>query len=124
MKRLIKTCEYNAFINDCKKVKEKDMPNSYGYELPDGYVTDGYGNLYKLPTNGYSKTIKKDGLSFKYDYNNRLLIILDDNGEELSTYGLSATEWVENPDYWIDQAIDEIEEEANSFIKDELPYLE
>lgn len=115
MKRLIKTCEYNAFINDCEKVKEKDIPN--GNILPEGYVTDGIGNVYKLPTDGYSKTIVKDGLSFKYDYNKNLLSILDDDGEELSVYGLSAADWVEDPDFWIDQLLNEIKEETEYDLK-------
>lgn len=89
--------------------------------LPKGYYTLGDGHIHKIPTKGWSKWYVRGTRKFRYDNENKDLVLYlpayDDEGnripgkyEEADRIGLSFYNWVENPDYWVDQYNSDIDE--------------
>ena len=79
--------------------------------LPPGYYTLGDGHVHKIPTTGYSKWYKRG--DYKFRYNNATKEIEAYYIENMiDSMGLSFLNWVENPDYWVDYYLKEIEDTA------------
>ena len=102
-------CNYDWSLSDDGEVKEsfdpfkglktvKD-PNPSG-SLPDGYVTDGLGNVYRVPDKGYSKDYKYKGYTFRYNYKSKEVEMLN-KGNVVNSLGLSSGNWFDGPDYWV-----------------------
>lgn len=72
------------------------------------YITDGYGNIYEIPTEGYfPKTWKADGLSFRYNFNNKSLECFNPKVPESSkvkvidSVNINPVEFFDNPYYYV-----------------------
>lgn len=87
MKRLIKA-EYDAF---------KDMK----IDDKNGRYTDGQGHSY-VKDKKYSDSIKYDVYDFKYNYEKEMLEIYW-YGKFFDANYLSLGNWLDNPDYWVEQ---------------------
>lgn len=86
--------------------------------LPKGYYTLGDGHIHKIPTTGYSKWYKRGSRKFRYDNANKELVVYmngEDGLEEMDRIGLSFTNWIENPDYWIDNYNDDLDSMISDF---------
>ena len=79
---------YNAF---------KDMK----IDDKNGQWTDGMGHRYSK-NRSKSDVINHKGMTFQYDYDKQLLTICD-NGKTLDQVGLNIGDWLDNPEYWLDQ---------------------
>lgn len=79
--------------------------------LPAGYYTLGDGHIHKVPTTGYSKWYKRDDYKFRYDNAEQQLEVYY-NGEKIDTRGLNFMDWIENPDYWVDDYLEYIKDFA------------
>ena len=90
-----KVSEYNGF-KDLIKVKS------------NGDVNDGLGNEYKIPNEGFSSIYKVSNHRFRYNFNTKSLEILDSSQDVIDEIDLSAEEWVDNPDYWAENYLHEI----------------
>lgn len=75
------------------------------------YVTDGYGRVYELPTEGYSDTYKYDDRIFRYNYSKKRLEWISNNGKVIDSTILSPSSFVDNPVYWFETYYDELEYE-------------
>lgn len=83
--------------------------------LPPGYYTLGDGKVRKIPTEGFSKWYKRGDYSFRYNYATKNLeCYYIDKSEKIDELGLSFTNWIDNPDYWVDNYLNQIEDEAKS----------
>jgi len=83
--------------------------------LPPGYYTLGDGKVRKIPTEGFSKWYKRGDYSFRYNYATKSLeCYYIDRSSKIDELGLSFTNWIDNPDYWVDNYLNQIEEEAKS----------
>lgn len=94
-------------FKDCTKVRN---PEKY-QGTPAGMVNDGYGNLYKIPTTGTSQSITKDGYKVRYNFKNGTIEVLDKN-KVVYRISLSAGNWFDGPEYWVDKVLKEMESEA------------
>ena len=79
---------YNAF---------KDMK----IDDKNGQWTDGMGHRYSK-NRSKSDIIKHDGLEYQYDYDRQELVVKE-NGKTLDTIGLNIGNWLDNPQYWIEE---------------------
>lgn len=75
------------------------------------YVTDGYGRVYELPTEGYSEEYEYDDKTFRYNYGKKRLEWISNNGKVIDSTILSPVSFVENPVYWFETYYDELEYE-------------
>lgn len=79
--------------------------------LPKGYYTLGDGHIHKVPTTGYSKWYKRG--DYKFRFNNATQQIEAYYMDEIfDSMGLSFMNWIENPDYWVDYYMKELEDTA------------
>lgn len=98
-----------AEVNPFKGLKKVDDP-APGKTLPEGYVTDGLGNVYKLPNSGFSKVIEYRGYHFRYNYHKRRLEMLESaKSGVMDAQNLSPNNWFESSEYFMDKYIDEFE---------------
>lgn len=104
----------NMRVIDYKKTEEScgSMKESGG--LPPGYYTLGDGHIHKVPTQGYSKWYHRDEWKFRYNYESNRLECYYDN-DKVDSIGLGFYNWIENPDYWVDDYLSELHDEAASF---------
>lgn len=98
--------------------------------LPEDVVTDGNGNFYKIPTSGYTKVDElENDKYFKYRYNwttNEIEVFLkngatDDNiqnMELIESVGVSAYDFIDNPEYWYETVAESIEEDTGIDLRD------
>lgn len=95
-----------------EEVDESSLELSKYGTLPDGYVTDGRGHIYKIPKEGYSKvyTYKDSGRMYRYNYARRVLEYITKDRDVIQEYGLNAGDWCDNPDYWVGYMDDTIQE--------------
>lgn len=75
--------------------------------LPNNVVTDGYGNLFRIPETGKTPKVtmfKEDDyeISAYYDWEARAVMITD--GNNTFDYGLGPSNFIDNPDYWFEVA--------------------
>lgn len=114
-----------------QKVNEKDIP---GYDveddykpLPAGYVTDGKGSIYKIPASGKTPLIQiEDNKYFKYfkftynwetqeievytyDFDKNII----DSYSYFESYPISASDFIDNPEYWYRDILEEYEKEID-----------
>lgn len=75
------------------------------------YVTDGYGRIYELPTEGYSDTFVYDDRIFRYNYGKKRLEWISNNEKVIDSTILSPSSFVDNPVYWFETYYDELEYE-------------
>lgn len=92
--------------------KKKDVPEG---EDEDEWVTDGRGYVYKIPNEGYSPEIKKGAFLFRYNYKHKVLEVIDPENKKnvLASRGLSAYDWFDGPEHWVEMYLDELEEELS-----------
>lgn len=98
--------------------------------LPEDVVTDGNDNFYKIPTSGYTKVDElENDKYFKYRYNwttNEIEVFLkngatDDNiqnMELIESVGVSAYDFIDNPEYWYETVAESIEEDTGIDLRD------
>lgn len=86
--------------------------------LPSGYITDGYGNVYKIPTHGKTPAIildENDKVKYSYNWEDKVIEIYskvdDDNYDLITTYNLNPEEFVDGPEYWFKTAAQTVEDE-------------
>lgn len=106
---------------------EKIVSQSTGASLPAGYLTDGLGNIYKIPTKGKTPLISindDDRLKYSYNWQTKEVEIYSRNDENnkysfLTSYGVTPENFADGPEYWFNQA----KEEADSEIESELAWM-
>lgn len=96
--------------------------------LPENIVTDGEGNFYELPKEGYTKIDElENDKYFKYRYNwtnSEVEVFMkntDDNIESMElieTVGVSPYDFVDNPEYWYQTVAETIEEDTGINLSD------
>lgn len=86
--------------------------------LPSGYITDGYGNIYKIPTHGKTPAIildENDKVKYSYNWEDKVIEIYskvdDDKYDLITTYNLNPEEFVDGPEYWFKTAAQTVEDE-------------
>lgn len=109
-----------------------------GEFLPDGYVTDGYGNIYKVPTTGITpymypdeSYVKNTGkYAYNYDWDDNIINVFsvvpnkdtdtDDAYvfEFLVAEPVSVDNFVDNPDYWFSLVIENVQDIIDSAVED------
>lgn len=111
---------------------DKLLSNLGEYDpLPDGYVTDGKGNIYKIPNKGATPLYSIEGDDyFKYRYNwetkeieaYAIIEPRDDvnNYDFVDSYGLGASNYIDNPTYWTYVFAKTIEDLANAEINENI----
>lgn len=97
------------YLNEVTSEEEKELDAKDEYEpLPQGYVTDGYGKYYKLPTEGKTPlvSLEKDWLKYCYNWETKSIEVYlknenaEDKYELFDEFDLSAGDFVDNPKYW------------------------
>lgn len=97
------------YLDEVTSEEEKELDSKDEYEpLPQGYVTDGYGKYYKLPTEGKTPlvSLEKDWLKYCYNWETKRIEVYtkDENAENkyelFDEFDLSAGDFVDNPKYW------------------------
>lgn len=102
----------NESVNPFKGLKKVKDP-APGKSLPDGYVTDGEGGIYLIPTSGTSAVIKYKDYSVRYNYSKREVEIIDPKSKEvIYSVGLGVGNWFDGPEHWAEVAVKEFEDEA------------
>lgn len=116
-----------------KKVNEKDLDINLdeNTSLPYNVVTDGFGNLYEIPVTGRTPAVSlNDDISvkFSYDWDKRQIDIYilsnDDNYsdvnnyEYVTSYPISAENFLDGPKYWYNVAYTEMQDEIQSQLND------
>ena len=90
-----------------KKVKMSDAEWDKARKTGN-YVTDGLDGVYEVPKTGYSDIIKHKGMYFRYNFKDRQIEVLEDDKKKVVAWmGLSVSNWVDGPEYWIEQFIKE-----------------
>lgn len=85
------------------------------YSLPSNVITDGFGNVYKIPNSGVTSKVTIGNFVLNYDWKNRVINIFSADGKELlDSYGVSASNFIDGPSYWFNQAIDSLQEEIDT----------
>ena len=114
---------------DAKELGISDVKDPY-QPLPEGVVTDGFGNLYQIPTTGQTPLIQlEDDNYFKYRYNwetNEIEVYVKDDSIEngldnyslLESVGLSPYDFIDNPEYWYRNVAETIEEDTGIDLRD------
>lgn len=103
-----------------------------GNVLPSGYVTDGMGNIYKVPTKGATPLISLEdtnkNIKFRYNWETAEIEIYVRNSEnELGTnnyelfdvYSVNRENFCDGADYWFRQALRAYDEEIDNILKNE-----
>ena len=97
--------------------------------LPYGYVTDGMGNIYKIPTKGRTPlTYINNSKDYKFAYNwenATIEVYIRDlaneidanNWEILGTYPVSRENFADGADYWFNVALDTLHEDIDSEVQ-------
>lgn len=93
---------------------------SSDYAIPDDKdtITDGWGNIYELPTDGYTPYFDIDDyFKVRYNWNEHTLELytIEDLNEYIDSYGLNPYDFMDNPEYWINKLIDEHEQEMANY---------
>ena len=109
---MIKLSRINESINPfkgMKKVKSEDNPKAT-------YAYDGYGNTYEVPKTGYSDTVRIDAddkeFLVRYNYKNREVEVLSKSDKKIMySIQLNVLDWLDNPEYWAENAISEMDAE-------------
>ena len=96
-----------------KKVRNPDKVCSKDGSLLNGYVGDGWGNIYVIPKSGYSPVFKFNNKKFRYNYDKNSLEWIDKSDktneiEVIYSLGLSPSNWADGPEYWRERMCDEI----------------
>ena len=86
--------------------------------LPSGYITDGYGNIYKIPTHGKTPSVtldENDKVKYSYNWEDKAIEIYskvdDSNYDFVTSYNLNPEEFVDGPEYWFKTAAQTVEDE-------------
>lgn len=106
---------------------EKIVSQSVGAFLPAGYLTDGFGNIYKIPTKGKTPLVsinEDDRLKYSYNWQTGEIEIYSRNDENkysfLTSYSVTPENFADGPEYWFNQA----KEEVSNEIEPELALME
>lgn len=99
--------------------------------LPENVVTDGSGNLYKIPDIGQTPLVQLENDDyFKYRYNWETKEIevytrdLDSENTDVDSYkflesvGISPYDFIDNPEYWYRTTAETIEEDTGIDLRD------
>lgn len=88
------------------KLSEKEI-ETLSEKQTDHLVTDGYGNLYEIPTTGKTElfTVSDVGadMKFLYDFDKQQIdLYLEENDKHLymGSYSVSAEDFIDGPEYW------------------------
>lgn len=104
-------CLFKLSDEQVKEV-EKEMSADDSYMgLPSGIVTDGFGNLYKIPATGKTAKTKVGTESFDIWYDWELKAIFISDGESTVDFALSPESFIDNPDYWFNVAYENLKNE-------------
>lgn len=84
-----------------------------GYRsLPSNIITDGFGNMYKIPNKGVTPKVTIGNFVLNYDWENRVINIFSADGKELlDSFGVNASDFIDGPSYWFNQAVESVQEE-------------
>lgn len=118
---------YNYLYKLTPKSADKVIEQSNGKALPDGYVTDGLGNIFKFPSQGKTTLFTVDNINpvykFCYDFTDSKIEMYYKEGgkkaELVYSIGVSPVNFIDNPDYWFTMAYQEAKSEVG-FIDNEL----
>lgn len=115
-----------SYLHKLTPKEESYLEFQDNYRLPSGYITDGEGGIYKIPKIGklplYS--INKDRrYKFTYNWGTKEIEIyvyigpgIDTNSYEyVTSYSISAENFIDNPEYWYSVALDEMQNEITNF---------
>lgn len=107
------------------KLADEVVASAGSGPLPDGYVTDGEGNIYGIPKTGTTTFVSLDDIrdvKFRYNWEmHEVEVYVRDRSEEIDTNNyifltsmpLSAENFIDGPEYWFRNAWDTIEDEVN-----------
>lgn len=100
---------------------EKIVSQSTGASLPAGYLTDGLGNIYKIPTKGKTPLVsinEDDRLKYSYNWQTGEIEIYGRDDENkysfLTSYGVTPENFADGPEYWFNQAKEDVDDEIES----------
>lgn len=100
---------------------EKIISQSTGASLPAGYLTDGLGNIYKIPTKGKTPLVsinEDDRLKYSYNWQTGEIEIYGRDDENkysfLTSYGVTPENFADGPEYWFNQAKEDVDDEIES----------
>lgn len=95
-----------------KSLKKVNMSDSEWLKVrkTGKYITDGFGNIYEVPSEGYSDEYEYGGKVFRYNYSRKRMEWVVD-GEVVDSTGLSPSEFLDDPAYWFEEYYDELEYE-------------
>lgn len=94
-----------------KQVEEIEKENDSYMGLPRGIVTDGFGNLYRIPSTGKTTKTKIGTESFDIWYDWELKAIFISDGESTVDFALYPESFIDNPDYWFNVAYENLKNE-------------
>lgn len=116
------------FFRKLNAKEEEEVLNEAGVSLPRGYVTDGRGSIYKVPDEGKTPMFAAKGtpdrVRFVYNFETRKLEVWtvtekDQPRELLTSYGLSAGDFADGPEYWAGVAFSTVEDEITHELENE-----
>lgn len=111
---------YKYLYKLAPKVAEEVISQSDEFSLPAGFVTDGYGNIYKIPTKGkteiYYPEDSKEGFQYNWETKQLEIKISDDFIESIN---IEPTDFIDNPDYWFREAQKNFDDEIKAEISED-----
>lgn len=96
---------YKLSNNQAEEVEKE----STGSHLPEGYVTDGLGNIYRIPNKGKSPKLNYNGVSMWYDWELKAICT---NDTVINKYSLSPSDFIDSPEYWFGVVKNNIDEDG------------
>lgn len=98
--------QYLRQLSEAEIDKIKSIDHPY-VPLPNGIVTDGFGNIYEIPKTGRTPLVSLDNDYMKFSYNwetKHLEIYVEDEDSDkfslLDEYSLTPENFLDNPEYW------------------------
>lgn len=111
---------YKLLYKLTTKAAEEVIEQSDEFSLPVGFVTDGYGNIYKIPTKGktplYYPEDSKEGFQYNWETKQLEIEISDDFIESID---IEPTDFIDNPDYWFREAQKNFDDEIKAEISED-----
>lgn len=105
-------CLFKLSDKQVEEIEKEASTNDSYMGLPSGIVTDGFGNLYKIPSIGKTAKTKvgtESSLDAWYDWESKAIFISD--GESTIDFAVSPESFIDNPDYWFNVAYENLKDE-------------
>lgn len=114
----------NIIFSQLEKVKDPSTiepdDNANYNRLPDGYVTDGFGNVYILPNDGTTPIYSLDSnYGYRYNWKEKVIELYakeDNEYQYVTEYYINPYDFIDNPEYWNHRAVEELKDELDYFV--------